>query len=163
VKRLLIPLFVSALFLSAACGDDDGGSDNATSGDAPADQTGDETDDNGDSGGGGDTDKFCETIKELDAAEDPTESLDENATPEDIENAIRDQFAEFGDEIDDLRSSAPDEISDDVDIVADAIESFVDGDGSLDDIGTPEVTAASDRLDTFEQENCGEDADGEGQ
>jgi hypothetical protein len=136
VKRyLLLPLALTAMFVPAACGGDDGPDEEA----------------------------FCDTLRQLDEAEDPTEGLDENATEEDFEEALRDQFREFEDEIDDLRSSAPDEIEDDVNTVADAVQEFADG-GSVEDIDNEEVTAASDRLDEFQAESCeGGDTDGEDQ
>ncbi len=136
MKRLLIPLALSALFVPAACGGDD---------DGPNEEA------------------FCDTLRTLDEAEDPTTDLGADASEEDFEEAIRDQFRDFEDEIDDLRSQAPDEIQDDVNTVADAVEAFVDGE-SFEELNTDEVNEASDRLDEFQSENCeGGDTDGEDQ
>jgi hypothetical protein len=149
MRKILIPLFLTALLFSVACGDDDGGGDTAA-----GDSSG------GDSGG---ADDFCGILLELDQAQDPTDDLDENATEQDVEEALRTAFEDLGVQIDDLRDAAPDEIKDDVNTVADAVESFVDG-GSLEELSSDEeVTAASTRLDEFEAANCGPDPDGEGE
>jgi hypothetical protein len=51
-----------------------------------------------------------------------------------------------------------------VDTLLDAIDDFMSGDRTLDELGNDEeVNAASDRMDEFEEANCGPDPDGEGQ
>ena len=174
MRRLLVPFVLAALLFGAACGNDDEPEETSLSEEADQDATEDEaaddeastsddeatTDDGADDGATDDApaaegaERFCQISQELEDVEDPTEELGENATPEEIEQALRDSFRELGGSIGELRDAAPEEIRADVDTLIDAIQRFIEG-GTLEELSADtEVTAASDRLDQFEQENC---------
>lgn len=93
----------------------------------------------GDDGGGSEAQAFCDKQEEL-------ESLD-TADPEAMANAI-----------DDLVADAPEEISDDIQLIADTLEDLenIDTPEEAEDLNTDELEAASERIEKWVDENCEE-------
>ncbi|HEV2756855.1 MAG TPA: hypothetical protein VG318_13895 [Actinomycetota bacterium] len=93
----------------------------------------------GSDGGGGDAQAFCSKQEELD-------SLD-TADPEEMSAAI-----------DDLVADAPEEISDDIQLIADTLEQLQDASSpeDLEGVDTDELEAASERIESWVEENCEE-------
>ncbi|MDQ4024000.1 MAG: hypothetical protein M3217_00695 [Actinomycetota bacterium] len=93
----------------------------------------------GDDGGGGDAQAFCDKQEELD-------SLD-TADPEAMAQAI-----------DELVADAPEEISDDIQLIADTLEELenVDTPEEAENLDTEELEAASGRIEDWVDENCEE-------
>ena len=87
--------------------------------------------------GGGDAQAFCNKQEEL-------ESLD-TADPEAMADAI-----------DSLVADAPDEISDDIQLIADTLEDLqnVESAEDVEGLDTSELEAASERIGTWVEENC---------
>jgi hypothetical protein len=140
-------MFAATLF--AACGDDDKGSD-------PID-------------GGGDVAAYCERIAEYRATSDDLDAVfTGDPDPAQVETA----FTTMQSMVNDLRDGAPDEIADDVDTMASAIDNVVDVMSKYDwdfmqlatapefaqlqqDLEGPEVVAAGNRLTEYSETTCG--------
>lgn len=86
--------------------------------------------------GGGDAQAFCD----IGAESDPGEFMDDPAAMEDAMQEMRD--------------NAPDEISDDVNTVLDAFDEMQEDPSAMESMDLEEMEAASDRVDTWIQENC---------
>jgi hypothetical protein len=160
MKRAVL-LVVPLLLAASACGDDD---DDAASDTAEAVEG--ESDDDG--GGGGSESEWCELaveVEELDAVFgdfDPTDP-----------DAMRNAFAEFGDVLDRAADAAPSEIEDDIEQTVDAFNQLRDAledvdynfleidPADLEFLDNPDVEAASERVEEFNAEECGIEADDE--
>ena len=102
-------------------------------------------DDDDDAAAGGQSKKaFCAVNAKVTAAfDDAFEGLDENSSPEDISNAVVEATSNMVDDglMDEARKTAPDEIADDVEELAKAVEAAADGkpetivNGETDDAG----------------------------
>ncbi len=121
----------------------------------------------GDEGGEGSVEAFCETRAELDDA-DPFEGIDPESG--DVEEA-KAAFQEAIDQVDELVDAAPEEIADEVETARDGLNEINDAvqdAESIDEIGEAALSVggevaedagieeAGERLEAFEQENCGE-------
>ena len=110
---------------------------------------------------GGDLERWCELTAELSA--DPFENVDESS-PAEIEAAFDELESQMGDYVD----AAPDQVREDAETVVGAFEELGDllatHDYDLETVATdpafeevianPDVEAASDRVDEFEEANC---------
>lgn len=161
MKKLLVILCLSALFL-AGCGggDDDGGSvDTAAEGSSKTDTEF--------SGKGGDD--FCALAKKF---EEDFEDTGDTSTSDDAEK----EFKELASAIDELADEAPGEIEDDVRTIATALEEYTDLLAKYDydfakipedeakdiDLQNPEVEEASNRVESYFEKVCKMDSDGDG-
>ena len=171
MKRAVLVLLALVMALAACGGDDD-----ATSTDAPASSVAPGGGDRGGGGGGaddgagkgdiepgsGESTEFCRFANEVDQSQD-----DFGLDPEGLEET----FQETLDALDQARDLAPDEIRDDINMLADAFEDFVEllaeyeydflalGTEAADDprmvaFESEELSAASDRVNAF----CGFDS-----
>jgi hypothetical protein len=88
-------------------------------------------------GGGGDAQAFCDKQEEL-------EGLDAS-DPEAMAQAI-----------DDLIADAPEEISDDIQLIADTLDDLQNASSpeDLQELDTDELEAASDRIEKWVEDNC---------
>ncbi|MFV1991613.1 MAG: hypothetical protein ACC652_12820, partial [Acidimicrobiales bacterium] len=104
----------------------------------------------------------CEKAAQIDAFEPSLDSA----------GSLVDSFTEMNKILQEVVASAPDEIKDDVKLVADAFSSLVSdlagADGDLAQIGelftvldTPEINAAGDRVSAYFEETCGLDSSGD--
>jgi hypothetical protein len=158
MKKVLLVLFACFALITAACGgsdDGDGGSDNGSESDTP---------DKGDP----DSD-FCDLARKFSEDFEDTASAE---TPED-QKAV---FEDLRSAIDQLEDEAPDEIEDDVKIVADAFRESDDllkkydydftkvpeEEAQAISLQSAEVTEASDRVESYFERTCGIDSDGDG-
>jgi hypothetical protein len=153
---------VAALALAGgACGGDDDGdaTEDATEDAADPGDTSDASNDDEDSddGGDGETNEWCALME---GAETPAFDELDITDPDSVESA----FEEVVDLIEEAADSAPDEIEDDVQILADQFETFFDeleeADFNFAEIDqtaldSPEADAASERIDEF----CGLEPD----
>jgi hypothetical protein len=111
--------------------------------------------DDDDESSGGNVERYCELVEELDQA--GTEAFaaleaDESATDEDYA-AMESQFLEeHADDFDELREVAPDEIADDVDVILTAQEERAAG-GEQEE-PSEAASAAEERIGEFEDANC---------
>ena len=161
MKKLLVILCFSALFL-AGCGggDDDGGSvDTAAEGSTETDTEF--------SGKGGDD--FCALAKKF---EKDFEDTGDASTSEDTEK----EFKELTSAIDKLADEAPGEIEGDIETIATAFNKYDDLLAKYDydfakipedetkdlDLENPEVEAASNRVESYFEKVCKMDSDGDG-
>jgi hypothetical protein len=168
VKTRAVALIAVLALAGAACGDDDDDA-GVTDGGTGATVEGEAADsgDSGDSGdGGGD---WCDLARELDADESVLDDLD-FTDPESLEDAFR----QVVDTIENAADEAPDEIRDDVNLIADGFNdlvdelervdfNFLDVDSSV--LDNPELEAASDRIADYNERVCGietDDLDGVG-
>ena len=138
MRRLLVLLVAFTLF-AAACGGDDGGSDDASAGDAAAEGSsdgegsGDGDDAEGDEPNSIDADgdeqadlptgeglgsDFCDFVDE----QEETSDIDPVASPEELEEWFRDAYEAVGD----ARELAPDEISEDMELAYEQYGEFID-------------------------------------
>ena len=106
-------------------------------------------------GDGGDLERYCELVDELDAAGTemfaPLEA-DENATEEDFEEAERQFVEDHEDDFDELREVVPDEIADDIEVLLDAQDERASG-GDQEET-SDEAATAEERVEAFETANC---------
>jgi hypothetical protein len=137
LKLVLACVLVAPAFL-AGCGDDDSDTSATTEAAAAADSA-----------------RYCELTEELDAAGEkifaPLEQ-DQNATPEDFEQAEAQLVEENQDQLEEIQQVAPPEIQPDAETIVSAL--YVRA--GLEEAGpsSSEVGAAEKRLDAFEKENC---------
>jgi hypothetical protein len=160
MKKVLVVLFAMFAFVSAACG---GSDDNASS-----DDNGSSSNDGTVAKGDPDSD-FCDSARKFSKDFNDTGDAD---TPEEQMQVFKDLRSA----IDTLDKEAPDEIEDDVKIVADAFRESDDllkkydydftkvpeEEAAKISINDPEVTAASDRVESYFEKTCGIDSDGDG-
>ena len=150
-------VMVGALVLAGgACGGDD---DVDVTDDAAA--TSDASDDGGDSGddGGSGGGEWCDVARDVEAQFDEFDDID-FTDPESIEDA----FQQMIDGVEDAADSAPDEIEDDLRLTVDGFEElfealqdvdfeFLELDQSV--LENPELEAASDRIEAYNERECG--------
>ena len=153
---------VAALALAgAACGGDD---DSTATDDASA--TSDAADNGDDSGDEGDSNSsdWCDLSREMDSDTSLFDTMDIN-DPESVEDAYNQVIGA----IEDAADETPDEIKDDVEIVLERIktgfEALKDADFNLLEVDQaafedPEADAASDRIDAYNERECGIESDG---
>lgn len=185
---LLAPFAALALLL-AGCGDDDDGADETTTtteaGDAAGDDeaapddgdtstTGDdgtttEPDDGATTVPGGDAEGFCATFEDIG---------EQFGTIDDSDlDSLREGVRETAAQMDDLVEQAPDELRDDLELLAGAFQDIADEADAAESVeefeaaaepifSEPEYDAAGDRVSAWTDENCegsgGEDGGGEG-
>ena len=177
--KKLIGLVMAVFLVAAACSDGDGGGISIASGgdgdssseggsddvgiddssESGSDDSSSEggSDDGGLSIGGGD---WCDFARQV---EESNDNLDFESSPAELESALN----EFTDFLDEAKGRAPGEISDQVDMAA---EAFQDLKGELADadydffnldlsvfnaLDTPELLAATDDIDIYNEANCG--------
>jgi hypothetical protein len=147
MKRLLLILSLAALGLSACGGG--GGSGSAS--------------------GGGSPDAFCDLARQY---EEDFEDTGSATTPAEAKT----QFEELMAAVERLVAEAPDEIAEDVELVGDEFQKYVDLLAKYDydfskvpdeeaeqiDIDDPDVTAASNRIESYFETECDIDSDGDG-
>ena len=165
MKKSLVLLVLGLLALvAAACGDSGDGDDNGGS----ASDTSEES--SSDEGGGGDSDsEFCELARKF------SEEFEDSAAASNQEDQAT-QFKELRAAIEQLEDEAPDEIEDDVKTVADAFRESDDllkkydydfskvpeAEAENVSINSAEVTAASNRVESYFEKTCKIDSDGDG-
>jgi hypothetical protein len=162
MKKVLVALFAMLAFVSSACGgsDDNSSDDNGSSSSSSNDGTVAKGDPDSD---------FCDSARKFSKDFNDTGDAD---TPEE-QKAV---FKDLRSAIDTLEDEAPDEIEDDVKVVADAFRESDDllkkydydftkvpeEEASKISINDPEVTASSDRVESYFEKTCGIDSDGDG-
>lgn len=108
-----------------------------------------------DEGAGGNVERYCELVAELDEAGSEAFAAledDESATDEDFAETERQFIEDHADDFDELRDVAPDEIADDVDVLLGAQEERAAG-GEQEET-SDEVSQAEERVGEFEGANC---------
>ena len=139
-RRLIVLAAASALLVS--CGGDDD-----------------------DDGGGGASSDYCEALAAVKAASDESAPTMESgdATPAETEEA----FTLIQGTFEDWEAAAPEEIAEDVELIVDRTDQFVDALAAVDFdflqvdettialLNDPEVTEAQERVDAYGQEQCG--------
>lgn len=145
--------------LAAGCGEDD--DDDAQ--DDPGAQT-DDTDDTGDTGGttepepegddGDDVAAYCEAALAVETAPPPDVDF-ESASPEEMSEALKAYATDvMGPLADDIVAVTPDEVADEIDVLAGAVEEMAStGDPTTFD--QPDTLAASEAVHEFDLANCG--------
>jgi hypothetical protein len=163
MKKVLVVLLACFALVGAACGGSDDG-DSASSSDA---KSGSSSSDDTVAKGDPDSD-FCDSARKF--SKDFNDSS--NADEEDQAKVFKDLRAA----IEKLEDQAPDEIEDDVKVVADAFKESDDllkkydydftkvpeEEASKLSINDPKVTASSDRVESYFEKTCGIDSDGDG-
>lgn len=100
------------------------------------------------------TQRYCQKVAEFDAAgEDFFAGLGEDSSPEEYEAAERRFVERYGDELEELRATAPPEISDDVRKVLIGMRQRA-GLQTPVELSEAEVNAADERVRAFEERAC---------
>jgi hypothetical protein len=173
VKRRALVMVAALALVGGACGDDDGdatddaaatsdGADADAAEDSIDDSDSDESDDGDDGGGTGDS-EWCDKARRVEAEDDLLEGVDFN-DPE----ALEDSYQQMIDLVEDAAESAPEEIADDIDLVVDRskviFDALRDADFNVLDVeqsvfDDPEADAASERIDAYNEAECGIESD----
>lgn len=104
---------------------------------------------------GGDVERYCELVDELDQAGSEFFAAleeDESATDEDYADAEQQFIDDHADDFEELRDVAPAEIADDIDVLLTAQEQRAAG-GDQEE-ASEEAAAAEERVVSFEDANC---------
>jgi hypothetical protein len=161
---------VAALALvGGACGGDDDGDANddaaATSDGSDADAAEDSSDDGDDGVGSGDSgdSEWCDMARTVEAEDDLLEGVDFSDP-----DALEDSYQQMIDLVEDAAGSAPEELEADIDLVVDRskviFEALKDADFNILDVDQsvfedPEADAASERIDAYNEAECGIESD----
>ncbi|MGH9212714.1 MAG: hypothetical protein ACRD2C_18900 [Acidimicrobiales bacterium] len=138
---------IVALLAAAACGDDD--SDTTAAEDADDSADADEA-----AGSDTDLDAYCEAVLALEMAPPPDIDF-ATATPEEIAAGLQAHAADTMRPLaDEVLAVAPDELADDLDAMDGALTEL-EATGDIAVFDQPEAAEASDRLHSFDLDNCG--------
>ena len=161
---------VAALALvGGACGGDDDGDatdDAATTSDgsdADAPEGSIDDGDDGDDGVGNGDSEWCDMARAVEAEDDLLEGVDFNDP-----DALEDSYQQMIDLVEDAAGSAPEELEADIDLVVDRskviFDALKDADFNILDVDQsvfedPEADAASERIDAYNEAECGIESD----
>lgn len=161
MRRLLLPLALSALLVSVACGGDDepearpeNSADVSTPEETEQPEEQEEGTDGEQAAPSPDAAAYCEATSAFEEADSTLENLPEGTSLEEIDALIREAYQGQEGTLDAVVAAAPEEIRADVQMVADSIKRVLEGGSFQELFADPAIVAASERVDAYDTANC---------